>query len=83
MIERERERGRDTGRGRSRLHAGSLTGLDPGTAGSRPGPKVGAKPLRHPGIPIIFCRNLFCIKTVSNYYSDEIHFKYVTICGNF
>ena len=26
-------------------------GLDPGTPGSRPEPKAGAKPLSHPGIP--------------------------------
>ena len=26
-------------------------GLDPGTPGSRSGPKAGAKPLSHPGIP--------------------------------
>ena len=26
-------------------------GLDPGTPGSRPGPKAGTKPLSHPGIP--------------------------------
>ena len=26
-------------------------GLNPGSLGSRPGPKAGAKPLRHPGIP--------------------------------
>ena len=26
-------------------------GFDPGSPGSRPGPKVGTKPLRHPGIP--------------------------------
>ena len=26
-------------------------GFDPESAGSRPGPKAGAKPLRHPGIP--------------------------------
>ena len=26
-------------------------GLDPRTPGSRPGPKAGAKPLSHPGIP--------------------------------
>ena len=47
--------GRDTGRWRGRLHAGSLTRLDPGTPGPRPGPKAGAKLLRHPGIPL----NLF------------------------
>ena len=27
------------------------TGLDPGTPGSRPGPKAGAKPLSYPWIP--------------------------------
>ena len=26
-------------------------GLDPGSPGSGPGPKAGAKPLSHPGIP--------------------------------
>ena len=114
MIVTERERGRDTGRGRSRLHAPGArcgtrsrvsriapwakgrrqaaapprdpykfffkyfiylfmrdtermaetqarekqapcrdpdVGFDPGSPGSRPGPKAGAKPLRHPGIP--------------------------------
>ena len=51
--ERERERGRDTDRGRSRLHApGADVGFYPGSPGSRPGPKAGAKPLRHPGFPI-------------------------------
>ena len=29
-------------------------GLDPRTPGSRPGPKAGAKPLSHPGIPSFF-----------------------------
>ena len=42
-------------------------GLDPQTPGSRPGPKAGAKPLSHPGIPwklldfkvnIIFMENM-------------------------
>ena len=28
-------------------------GLNPGSPGSRPGPKAGAKPLSHPGIPYI------------------------------
>ena len=56
MIVTERERGRVTGRGRSRLHAGSMhrepdVGFNPGSPGSRPGPKAGAKPLSHPGIP--------------------------------
>ena len=52
VTKRERERGRDTGRGRSRLHApGARVGFDPGSPGSRPGPKAGTKPLHHPGIP--------------------------------
>ena len=38
--------------------AGSLqepdVGLDPRTLGSFPGPKAGAKPLSHPGIPQLF-----------------------------
>ena len=47
--EREREGGRDTGRGRSRLHVGSpMRDL---ILGLCPGPKAGAKPLRHPRIP--------------------------------
>ena len=36
-------------------------GLNPGTPGLRPGPKAGAKPLSHPGIPylFIFLKTLF------------------------
>ena len=30
------------------------SGLDPRTPGSRPGPKAGAQPLSHPGIPCKF-----------------------------
>ena len=41
-------RGRDTGRRRRRKPD---EGFDPRTPGSRPGPKAGAKPLSHPGIP--------------------------------
>ena len=33
------------------VHREPNVGLDPGSPGSRPGPKAGAKPLRHPGIP--------------------------------
>ena len=54
VTHRERERGRDTGRGRSRLHAlGPDVGFDPRSPGSHPGPKAGAKPLRHPGFPTL------------------------------
>ena len=32
------------------MHREPDVGFDPGSPGSRPGPKAGAKPLRHPGI---------------------------------
>ena len=51
--EREREREAET---QAEGEAGSMqwepdVGFDPRSPGSRPGPKTGAKPLRHPGIP--------------------------------
>ena len=36
------------------MHQEPDVGFDPGSPGSRPGPKAGAKPLRHPGIPSFF-----------------------------
>ena len=49
---RERERGRDIGEGEAgSMHREPDVGLDPESPGSRPGPKAGAKPLSHPGIP--------------------------------
>ena len=33
------------------MHQEPDVGFDPESPGSRPGPKAGAKPLRHPGIP--------------------------------
>ena len=56
--ERGRERGGDTeGEGEAgSMHQEPDVGLDPGYPGPCPGPKAGAKPLRHPGI-----RNLFFI----------------------
>ena len=52
VTERERERQRHRQEG----EAGSMRrepdmGFDPGSPGSHPGPKAGAKPLHHPGIP--------------------------------
>ena len=54
MIVTEREREAET---QAEGEAGSMhrepdVGFDPGSPGSRPGPKAGAKPLRHPEIPI-------------------------------
>ena len=53
MIVTEREREAET---QAEGEAGSMhqepdVRFDPGSPGSRPGPKAGAKPLRHPGIP--------------------------------
>ena len=60
MIVTEREREAET---QAEGEAGSMhrepdVGLDPRSPGSRPGPKAGAKPLRHPGIPWIFISSL-------------------------
>ena len=46
MIEAETQEEGETG-----SVPGAQCGLDPGTPGSRPGPKAGAKLLSHPGIP--------------------------------
>ena len=53
MRERERERERERQRHREKQAPcwEPDVGLDPGTPGSCPGPKAGAKPLSHPGIP--------------------------------
>ena len=50
---RERERQRHRQREKQAPWRELDVGLDPGTLGSRPPPKAGAKPLSHPGIPII------------------------------
>ena len=54
MIVTEREREAETqaeGGEAGSMHREPDVGFDPGSPGSRPGPKAGAKPLRHPGIP--------------------------------
>ena len=55
VTEREREREREA-ETQAEGEAGSMhrepdVGFDPESPRSRPGPKAGAKPLRHPGIP--------------------------------
>ena len=58
--ERERERQRHKQREKQAQCREPSVGLDPRTPGSRPGPKAGAKPLSHPGIPLyIFKKILF------------------------
>ena len=62
MIDIEREREAET---QEEGEAGPCRepdmGLNPGTPGSRPGPKADAKPLSHPGIP--------CFKDFIYFYS--------------
>ena len=58
------------------MHREPDVGFDPGSPGSRPGPKAGAKPLRHPGIP--FSRILMesCLT-----FRSFIHFEFIFVYG--
>ena len=61
-TERERERERDRRREKQAPCKEPNVGLDPRTPGSRPGPKAGAKPLRHQGCPtMLFLKNILFI----------------------
>ena len=53
IYEKHRERGRDTGKGRSKLPVGS-----PRTPGSRPEPKADAQPLSYPGAPGVYFQKM-------------------------
>ena len=61
---RHTERGRDTGRGRSRLHAGSPMGTRSWVSRVTPWAKSSTKPLSHPGCPVYF------FKTFNIYFTD-------------
>ena len=52
MIVTEREAETQAEGEAGSMHWEPDVGFDPGSPGSRPGPKAGTKPLRHPGIPI-------------------------------
>ena len=51
MIVREREAETQADGEAGSMHQEPDVGFDPGSPGSRPGPKAGAEPLRHPGSP--------------------------------
>ena len=51
VTEREREAETQAEGETGSMHREPDVGFDPGSPGSCPGPKAGAKPLRHPGIP--------------------------------
>ena len=57
MIVTEKEREREAEREAGSMHREPDVGFDPGSPGSRPEPKAGAKPLRHPGIPPVLILN--------------------------
>ena len=61
VIQREREREAETqAEGEAGpTHREPDVGFDPGSPGSRPGPKAGAKPLCHPGIPCMAFLSIF------------------------
>ena len=86
MRLRERERGRDTGREKQAPCRKPDVELDPGTPGSRPGPKAGAKPLSHPGIPhLISLTPNSCLSvapTIKNIYYKEDHNKSLSDSGS-
>ena len=56
VTQREREAERETGS----MHWEPDVGFDPGPPGSCPGPKAGAKPLCHPGIPTFSFESPLC-----------------------
>ena len=75
---RDRERSRDTGRGRGRLMQGARCETQSGTPGSHPGPKADAQPLSHPGLRkknlLNWYHNVFSVQKLGGH----IHFKAYT-----
>ena len=53
QTEREREAETQAEGEAGSMHREPDVGFDPGSPRSRPGPKASAKPLRHPGIPVL------------------------------
>ena len=53
------------------MHWEPDVGFDPGSPGSRPGPKAGAKPLRHPGIPSLGFLKLKCVPQATCYMPSD------------
>ena len=63
------------------MHREPNVGFDPGSPGTRPGPKAGAKPLRHPGIPtFVFWIWYFIPYLVT--FSSVLKFKLTKMSGS-
>ena len=74
---REREREAET---QAEGEAGSMhrepnVGFDSGSPGSHPGPKAGAKPLHHPGIPVFS----HFIKKLGSVRLGRFHFFFLSV----
>ena len=78
-TERERKRQRHRQREKQALCREPDVGLDPGSPGSGPGLKAGAKPLSHPGCPAVFFlfKKLFIFHDTflsqPTYHSQQFH----------
>ena len=59
MIVTEREAETQAEGEAGSMHREPDVGFESGSLGSCPGPKAGAKPLRHPGIPLSWYFNFF------------------------
>ncbi|KAM8906509.1 rho GTPase-activating protein 20-like isoform 1-T1 [Lycaon pictus] len=68
MIVTEREAETQAEGEAGSMHREPDVGFDPGSPGSRPGPKAGAKPLRHPGIPLV----QFLIENCLKIFGEDI-----------
>ena len=73
LFVRDTERGRDQREKQAPCRKPDV-GLDPGTPGSRLGPKAGAKPLSHPRIPA----HGYLIPTLTMDYTETMSSTFVT-----
>ena len=78
MIVTEREAETQAEGEAGSMHREPKVGFDPRSPGSRPGPKAGAKLLRHPGIPAslnVLRSKTFLLRTgwVLFYFSEAVH----------
>ncbi|CAD7676190.1 unnamed protein product [Nyctereutes procyonoides] len=71
ITEREREAETEAEGEAGSMHREPDVGFDPGSPGSRPGPKAGAKPLRHPGIPSLFFLKIKSIMSPKIYNQND------------
>ena len=65
------------------MHREPDVGFDPWSTRSRPGPKVGAKPLRHPGIPVERSLKMNCLLILyalqTQVWVPWVHFNFYNV----